>query len=82
MIVGLDDHYAVSKVEQGRRLLNESELNKEETIIIGDTLHDFEVARELGIGCILIADGHQSKHRLEKSGTMVLDSIAELFIAE
>lgn len=77
-IVGLDDHYAVSKLEVGRQLLVTSGLNSDQTYIIGDTLHDFEVAQELGIGCILIADGHQSKKRLMISETIVLDSIKEL----
>lgn len=78
MIAGLDDHYAVSKVEQGRRLLAESGLEKEKTIMIGDTLHDYEVACELGIGCILVADGHQSKQRLMATGIPVIDSLGEL----
>lgn len=77
-IVGLDDHYAVSKIDRGRQLLKDSGLVKQETIIIGDTLHDFEVANELGVRCILIADGHQSKQRLLSAKTTVLDSIGEL----
>ena len=77
-IVGLDDHYAVSKMDQGRKLLLETGLPAKDTCIIGDTLHDFEVAVELGIHCILIADGHQSKERLLSSGTVVLDSLEDL----
>ncbi|MBN1819940.1 MAG: HAD family hydrolase [Prolixibacteraceae bacterium] len=77
-ITGLDDHYAVSKIELGILLLKESRLNKNETCIIGDTLHDYEVAEELGVDCILIADGHQSKDRLLTSGVKVLNSLEEL----
>ncbi len=77
-VAGLGDHYAVSKVERGRELLDASQINPEKTCMIGDTLHDFEVARELGISCILIADGHQSKKRLETSGVKVLPSLADL----
>jgi phosphoglycolate phosphatase len=76
--LGLDNHYAVSKIERGRQLIKDAGLNIANTCIIGDTLHDFEVAEELGIQCILIADGHQSKKRLQKSGATVLNSIGDL----
>ena len=77
-VAGLDDHYAVSKIDQGKRLIQEAGINKENTCMIGDTLHDFEVAQELGISCILVADGHQSKQRLETAGVDVLDSLEDL----
>ena len=46
--------------------------------MIGDTNHDFEVARELGIRCILVADGHQSEERLKETGAEVVSSLSEL----
>ncbi len=46
--------------------------------MIGDTIHDFEVAEEAGIGCILVAGGHQSKERLESTGTQVIGNLTEL----
>ncbi len=78
-IAGLDDHFAVSKLEQGRRLLKEIDEDPREIFLIGDTIHDYEVATELGVGCILIADGHQSKERLQKTGVQVLDALEELY---
>lgn len=77
-IAGLDDHYAVSKMEQGKRLLMETGIKTFETCLIGDTLHDYEVAEELGLDCILIADGHQSGKRLKATGTLVLRSLEEI----
>ena len=35
-------------------------------MLIGDPIHDFEVANEIGIDCMLVANGHQSKSRLEE----------------
>ena len=75
---GIEDHYAASKIERGRQLLNEFEIDKHTTWMIGDTLHDFEVAEELGIRCILIADGHQSVERLKSSGVPVISNLDEL----
>jgi phosphoglycolate phosphatase len=75
---GLDNFYAASKVENGHRLINQLKLNAADLVLIGDTVHDFEVASELGCRCILIADGHQSKDVLQATGAVVLDSISQL----
>jgi phosphoglycolate phosphatase len=48
--------------------------NPEEVVMVGDTVHDFEVANAMGTDCILIASGHNSRERLEDTGTLVLDS--------
>lgn len=72
---GLGDHYAESKVELGRQWLAEIKPARDAVLLIGDTLHDFEVAGELGIGCVLVAQGHQSADRLRATGAPVLDSI-------
>ena len=77
-IVGLDNHYAASKIERGKQLIRRNKIEKETALMIGDTEHDFEVAEELGIACILIADGHQSKKRLENTRAKVLNSLQEL----
>lgn len=51
------------------------------TVLIGDTIHDFDVSKELGVDCVLIARGHQSKKRLmDKTGgnARVIDHINQL----
>lgn len=77
-VAGLGDHFAVSKVERGKQLFSEFGINPENARMFGDTIHDFEVARELGIRCTLVANGHQSKERLEKTGAPVVERLAEL----
>ena len=79
-VVGLDDHYAVSKIDRGKELLKNHSIEKDSACIIGDTIHDFEVATELGVSCILIADGHQSKLRLKKTGATVIDTLGDLIV--
>ena len=39
-------------------------IKKDEVILIGDTLHDYEVSKHIGIKCLLYKNGHQN---LEKS---------------
>ncbi len=77
-ISGLDNHYAHSKIDNGKVLIEKMKLNPAETCLIGDTIHDFEVARELGCSCILIANGHQSEKRLTETGCTILNDITEL----
>lgn len=75
---GLDNIYANGKVELGKRWVKKLNLEKGEAVLIGDTLHDFDVANEIGADCILIANGHQQKEILLNSGTQVLDSLKDL----
>lgn len=77
-VAGLNDHYAVSKIERGEQLIRQFNINKAQATIIGDTNHDFEVAQQLEIDCILIADGHQSKDRLLATGSKVIDDLRQL----
>ena len=78
-LVGIDDHHAGSKLEHGRRWIATLGLAPAAFVIIGDTVHDHEVADELGIDCLLVADGHQPRWRLEQCGVPVVDSLADLF---
>jgi phosphoglycolate phosphatase len=78
-VVGMTNHYAHSKLAIGQDLLaGETSFGKEEMLLIGDTLHDLEVARELGIDCVLVARGHQSKERLLKETEMVFDKLSDI----
>jgi len=77
-IAGLSDHYAVSKIERGIQLIDQFSINKTKATIIGDTLHDWEVAQQLGTDCILVADGHQSEERLHTSGVKVIKGLQNL----
>lgn len=77
-LFGADDIYAVSKVEQGKMLMDKLGLKKGESILIGDTIHDYEVAQEIGTDCLLTAEGHQSYERLSSTGCKVVRSLNKL----
>ena len=77
-VAGLSDHYAVSKIDRGHYLIDKFQIEKNNVQIIGDTIHDFEVAQELGIRCILVADGHQSYYRLKKTDAIVIEKLEQL----
>lgn len=77
-LLGLDNCHATSKVDVGRSWLAESGFGDGEVILVGDTLHDFETANELGCSCLLLSSGHQSRERLPKSGAYIVDSLPEV----
>ena len=75
---GVDNLYGHSKIELGHALLARLNLPPDGVLMIGDSLHDHEVAVALGTHCLLIAQGHQSYERLTRSGAPVLNSLADL----
>jgi phosphoglycolate phosphatase len=75
---GVDNLYGHSKLALGRALLKRLALPQDDVLMVGDSLHDHEVAEALGVRCLLIAQGHQSYARLARSGTPVLDSLADI----
>ncbi|PKL51238.1 MAG: HAD family hydrolase [Planctomycetes bacterium HGW-Planctomycetes-1] len=78
-IAGLDDYYAHSKMDIGKNLMKNLSASRKEVLLIGDTTHDYEVARELGADCLLTPAGHQSKERLIACGAKVCDNLNEFF---
>jgi len=78
-VVGLDNIYAHSKLGLGRELVASLPCAPSEAVLVGDTLHDAEVARAMGTDCVLVAHGHQSRARLhQQAATPVVDSLHEL----
>jgi phosphoglycolate phosphatase len=75
-IAGLDNIHAHSKVALGRELVARLGVAPAEILLVGDTLHDLEVARDLGIACALIAAGHHPAERLRKAGVPVFANLA------
>jgi len=77
-IVGLNNHYAHSKVGNGIQWMSELGMEPSEVLFVGDTEHDFEVAEAIGVDCILIPGGHQTREALENTGAQVLDSVVDV----
>lgn len=71
--IGLDNIHASSKTLLAKHWYDQNK--PEKPVIIGDTVHDFEVAEILKCDCILVSGGHQSRNVLDKCNTNVVDSI-------
>ncbi|MCD4792387.1 MAG: HAD family hydrolase [Bacteroidales bacterium] len=74
-VVGLNDHYAGGKTESGIKLISRLGISKDKILMIGDTKHDAEVAKEAGIDCILVSHGHHMREKLETCGVKVFESL-------
>jgi phosphoglycolate phosphatase len=71
-VYGLDDLYAGSKLELGRRLVKSIGVAPGRILLAGDTQHDFEVARDMRCRCVLMTGGHQSAPRLALCGCAMI----------
>ena len=75
-ILGISDIFAASKVDIGRAYIKRAKPAK--ALLVGDTVHDKEVADALGIACVLVASGHQSKAALLSSGAPVVSQLLDI----
>lgn len=77
-IFGIKDDFAREKISIGKQMTKNLNLHPEECVMIGDTLHDAEVAEACGFDCILYSQGHVSRRRLETKGVKIIDKLEEL----
>ncbi len=77
-VSGADNRRAEGKIDRGEHWLRESGADPRRVLVVGDLLHDLELARALGADCCLIARGHQRRSDLETGGAPVYDTITEM----
>ena len=77
-ILGLENHYAESKIERGKKWIAGLKINPQEILLIGDTIHDYIVSKHIGCDCLLIASGHNSYKRLEKLDNNIVKSLKDI----
>lgn len=78
-LFGLKNNSAYGKLERAQELDKFLVRNPgERVLMIGDTDHDHEVAVACGWDFIAVASGHQSRVRLERLGTPVVDHLNEI----
>lgn len=66
-VTGIADKAAGSKIGRGHELMERAGIPPAETLMIGDTDHDVEVAQALGIDLVLVEHGHQHISRLREA---------------
>ncbi len=76
-VLGTGDIYAYSKKDIAIEW--SKNVSPEAPVLIGDTIHDYEVARAAGFDCILVANGHENKTSLLKANTPVVNSLKDVY---
>ena len=77
-ILGIDDIHARGKVDIAVEYMKKANINPDEVLFIGDTLHDYEVSRAINCQCYLVSCGHQSIDILRKANVKILSKISDL----
>ena len=77
-ILGNGDIYSHSKQQMAEAWFARSGLRASDAVLIGDTVHDWEVARALGCECILVTGGHYSRRRLQETGARVAQGFDDI----
>lgn len=77
-VQGVGNDYADGKDKVAKQLMEKLHSPVGETFLIGDTLHDREVAALLGIPCLLVGRGHQSMERLLHGNHTVFSNLVEV----
>jgi phosphoglycolate phosphatase len=76
-VLGIDNQYATGKTALGVGWMDKIHYDSIEIIMVGDTIHDSEVAEAMGIDCVLVEHGHVSRKRLETTGRKVISDLNE-----
>ena len=77
-VLAIDNIYAGSKLDVALNWIKDK--NPEDCLMLGDSLHDLDVAKKMNVRCILVAKGHQAKDILLKNHDEVVDDIKEVII--
>ncbi len=75
-VLGTSNIHAKGKVEVAQKYILEYHIQGENSMMIGDTLHDAEIAKILGVRPILFTKGHQHPNRLKAYET--IDDLLQL----
>ena len=77
-VYGIDNHLATGKIDRAKQMIEAYDIDVKRAVMIGDTLHDKEVADALGCDIIFVAKGHNSLNRLQETNSKVFLSLREL----
>lgn len=75
-VLGTTNVHGESKIGVAKAYVDKHNIDPKEAVMIGDTLHDAEVAEALGFDIILYTKGHQHKSRFKKY--LTIDNFYEL----
>ena len=78
-MLGADNIRSESKIGRARDWLQNSGAQPGQILVIGDLIHDWEVAQALGARCVLLSCGHQACADLLRCGCPVVSNLHQLW---
>ena len=77
-VAGIGHYYADDKISLAKDIRKKISCDNKEILVIGDSVHDYEVAKSLSVDCVLFSNGHYAKKRLLKCNCDIIDNHLEL----
>ncbi len=77
-VLGAEDFFASSKIERAKRYIESNQINPLSVLVVGDLVHDYEMAKTIGANCVLVSTGHQSESALLDCGANVVSSVSQI----
>ena len=77
-ILTAEDIYGIGKISVAKKFAAETDMDLSTALLIGDTNHDAQTAKELGCDCVLYSGGHMAKEKLLSCGFTVMDQMSEV----
>jgi phosphoglycolate phosphatase len=77
-VFGTDNIKAEGKIELGKKFITDSNLRPEEILLVGDTIHDLQVANEIGCLALLFSQGHNSNIQLSGYSVQIINDLMEV----
>lgn len=74
-ILGAGDYLAGSKIERALNYLEKSGAQKGRVLVVGDLIHDAEMASELSADCFLLTSGHEHPSRLQAAEVPLINDL-------
>lgn len=77
-LVGVDHIYASGKLERAKKYAESLKIKQGEILMIGDTVHDHEVAMSIGAKVLLFSKGHHPSQKLRRLGSPVISCLSSV----
>ena len=69
-VLGTDNVHANGKIGIGNAYIKDHHIDTQHAVMVGDTIHDAEVAESLGVSFVCFTKGHQHPSRLKQYQTI------------
>ncbi len=75
-VIGTSNYEGGSKSRLGYNFVKNNNIDSSKCLVVGDTLHDLEVAKLIGCDALLFTKGHQDSSRFK--GQKTIDNLSEI----